>query len=76
VSGENVELVRRWFGALDTRGSEALIALCDPSGVFISSLPAVDGGVYHGHDRMVTCFADPEDAWGTDMRIEPVLDWG
>lgn len=64
VSGENIDFLLRWFGALDTCDGEALIALCDPSGVFISSLAVVDGGAYHGHDRMRRYLGDLEEALG------------
>jgi hypothetical protein len=37
MSDRNIELLRRWFAALNARDLEAVIALCDPSGVFIST---------------------------------------
>jgi ketosteroid isomerase-like protein len=67
---QNIELLRRWFDALNARDIEAAIALCDPSGVLISSFAAVDGAVYHGHDGMRRYFGDLADAWGDDLRIE------
>jgi ketosteroid isomerase-like protein len=72
VSRENVDLLRRWFEALNARDIEAVIALCDPSGVCISSMGAVDGAVYHGHDGMRRYFEDLADAWGDGwVRVEP-----
>jgi ketosteroid isomerase-like protein len=68
---ENAELLSRWFQALNARDIEGLLALCDPGGVFISSMAAVDGNVYHGHDGMRRYFADLADAWGEGwVRVE------
>jgi ketosteroid isomerase-like protein len=68
---ENIELLRRWFEALNARDVDAVIALSDPSGVFISSFAAVEGAAYHGHDGMRRYFGDLADAWGDELRIEP-----
>jgi ketosteroid isomerase-like protein len=72
MSREDIELLRRWFEALNARDIEGLTALCDPSGVFISSLSAVEGAgaVYHGHDGLRRYFEDLADAWGDELRIE------
>jgi ketosteroid isomerase-like protein len=72
VSRENVELLRRWFEALNARDIEGVIALSDSSGVFISALAAVEGAgaVYHGHDGLRRYFEDLADAWGDELHIE------
>jgi ketosteroid isomerase-like protein len=71
MSDGNIELLRRWFEALNARDLEAVIALCDPSGVFISTFAAVGGAVYHGHDGMRGYFGDLAEAWGDEFRVEP-----
>ena len=71
MSERNVELLRRWFEALNARDIEAVIALCDPSGVLISTFAAVSGAVYHGHAGMRRYFGDLAEAWGDDLRLEP-----
>jgi ketosteroid isomerase-like protein len=72
VPQENVELLRRWFQALNARDIEELTALSDPSGVFISSLAAVEGAgaAYRGHDGLRRYFEDLADAWGGELRIK------
>src|SRR2546422_8443249 len=71
MSERNVELQRRWIEAFNARDIEAMIALCDPSGVLISAFDAIGGGVYHGHDGMRSWYRDYEDAWGDEIRAEP-----
>jgi ketosteroid isomerase-like protein len=71
MSERDVDLLRRWFEALNARDIDAMLALCDLSGVFISSFAAVGGAVYHGHDGMRRYFADLAEAWGDELRVEP-----
>jgi hypothetical protein len=71
VSERNVELTRHVVEAFNARDIEAMIAYCDPSGEFHSTHAAV-GGVYHGHDGMRSWQRDFEDAWGEEIRLEPV----
>jgi ketosteroid isomerase-like protein len=71
MSEQNVELLRRWFEAFNAHDIEAVIALCDPSGVLISAFAAVSGAVYRGHDGMRRYFGDLGNAWGDDLRLEP-----
>jgi ketosteroid isomerase-like protein len=67
----NIELLRRWFEAFNARDIEAVIALCDPSGVFISTFAVGGAAVYHGHDGMRRYFGDLAEAWGDEIRLEP-----
>jgi ketosteroid isomerase-like protein len=71
MSGRGVELNRRWFEAFNARDLEALIALCDPGVEFHSVFAAVGGATYHGHDGMRSWHRDLQEAWGTDIRLEP-----
>jgi ketosteroid isomerase-like protein len=67
----NIELLRRWFEAFNARDVEAAIALCDPSGVFISTFAVGGAIVYHGNDGMRKYFGDLAEVWGDEIRLEP-----
>jgi len=71
VSERNVELHRRWIEAFNSRDIEAVIALCDPSVELDSAFAAIGGGIYKGHDGIRRYFRDYEDAWGTEIRVQP-----
>ena len=71
MSERNVELLRRWIEAFNSRDIEAVIALCDPAIEFRSVVAAVGGGVYYGHDGMRRWHRDLEGAWGEQIRIRP-----
>jgi ketosteroid isomerase-like protein len=71
MSKRNVELLRRWFEAFNTRDIEAAVAVCDPSGVFTSTFAVGGAAVYHAHDRMRRYFGDLAEAWGDEIRLEP-----
>jgi SnoaL-like domain len=63
--------MRRWFEAFNARDIEAVIALCDPRGVFISTLAVRGAAVYHGHGGMRRYFGDLAETWGDEIRLEP-----
>jgi ketosteroid isomerase-like protein len=67
----DVELLRCWFEAFNARDVEAAIALCDPSGVFISTFAVGGAVVYHGRDGMRKYFGDLAEVWGDEIRLEP-----
>jgi ketosteroid isomerase-like protein len=71
MSERNVELLRRWFEGFNARDVEAVIAVCDPSGVFISTFAVGGAAVYHGHDGMRRYFGDLAEAWGDEIFLEP-----
>ena len=71
MSKRNVELHRRWIEAFNSRDIEAVIALCDPSVELDSAFAAIGGGIYKGHDGIRRYFRDYEDAWGTEIRVQP-----
>jgi ketosteroid isomerase-like protein len=71
MSDENVEQMRRFIAAFNTRDVDAWLAYFDPNGAFHSAFGAVGGEVYHGHDGLRRYQRDMEDAWGNKLRIEP-----
>ena len=71
MSERNVELHRHWIEAFASRDIEAVIALCDPSVELDSAFAAIGGGIYKGHDGIRRYFRDYEDAWGTEIRVQP-----
>jgi ketosteroid isomerase-like protein len=71
VPPTNVELLRRWFEGFNARDIAAVIAVCDPSGLFISAFAVGGAAVYHGHDGMRRYFGDLAEAWGDEIRLEP-----
>ena len=71
MSERNVDLLRRWIEAFNSRDIEAVIALCDPSVEFHSGFAAVGGGIYYGHDGMRRQHRDLQGAWGEQIRIQP-----
>src|SRR2546423_13880931 len=71
MSQENVKLHHRAIEAFNTRDVETFIAVCNAQIEFHSAFGAVGGGIYHGHDGVRSWHRDFEDAWGTQIRIEP-----
>ena len=71
MSERDVELLRRWIEAFNSRDIEAVIALCDPAIEFRSVFAAVGGGVYCGHDGMRRWHRDLQEAWGEQIRLQP-----
>ena len=71
MSERNVDLLRRWIEAFNSRDIEAVIALCDPAIELRSVFAAVGGGVYHGHDGMRKWHRDLQEAWGEQIRLQP-----
>jgi hypothetical protein len=67
----NVELLRRWIEAFNTRDIDALIRMCDQAIEFRSVVAAVGGGVYYGHDGMRRWHQDVQEAWGEQIRLRP-----
>ena len=66
----NVELHRRLFAAFNARDINAFVALCDPEVEFHSTVAAVGGGIYHGHDGLRRWHREFEDAWGGEIHLE------
>jgi ketosteroid isomerase-like protein len=72
MSREEAERLHyRLLEAFNARDIEAFIALLDPSIEYHSAITVPGGAVYHGHDGVRRYFADFEDAWGGDYRVEP-----
>jgi hypothetical protein len=71
MSRENVERLRRFIEAFNTRDVERYLAYFDPTGEFHSAFAAIGGEVYHGHDGIRRYHRDMQDAWGQQLRIEP-----
>ena len=69
MSEQNVELHRRGIEAFNRRDIEGVVALCDPSVEWHSTFGG--GAIYRGHDGLRAWHKDLQDAWGTDIRIEP-----
>jgi SnoaL-like domain len=71
MSERNVESLRAFIDAFNTRDFEALIAYADPS-IKLHSVLAVGGEVvYHDHDGLRSWQRDIEGAWGEQIRVEP-----
>jgi hypothetical protein len=71
MSAGNVERMRRFIEAFNTRDVERYLPFFDPAGEFRSAFAAVGGEVYHGHDGLRRYERDMQDAWGAGLRIEP-----
>jgi ketosteroid isomerase-like protein len=71
VSERNVDRHRRFTAAFNARDVEGAIALCDEQIEFHSLFAAVGGADYGGPDGMRRYFAEIDDAWGEELRIEP-----
>ena len=72
MSTENVELHRRLYAAFNARDLGALVALCDPDISIRSVFAAVSGQVYSGREGVRRWQSDLEEAWGEQIRVEPV----
>jgi ketosteroid isomerase-like protein len=70
MSRENVELMRGFTEAFNTRDIEAIIATCDPDIEFHSTFAAVGGEIYHGHDGVRSWYRDIDETWGGEIRSE------
>ena len=71
MSEQNVELHRRLNATFNARDIEGALAVCDREIEFHSLFAAVGGAHYSGHEGMRRYFADIDDAWGDELRIEP-----
>src|SRR5687768_1315256 len=74
MSEENVEIVRRTYGALrsglSAEAIEDFIAIADPKCELISRLTSVEGATYQGHDGLRAYRKDLDDAfqeWRNDL---------
>ena len=71
MSRENVELVRKGFEVLATRGVEALLEEhVPPDGVWSTAPEWVEGSEYRGHDGLrflLSVFTDNFDDWTFDL---------
>ena len=63
MSERNVESLRAFIDAFNTRDVEAFIAYCHPDIEFHSVFATVFGDIYHGHDGVRTFFRDLAEAW-------------
>jgi ketosteroid isomerase-like protein len=68
MSHENLEIHRRSVAAFNTRDVEEFIGFCDPRIELHSALTAT---VYHGHAGVRKWYANIEDAFGDELRLEP-----
>ena len=68
MSESEVDLVRRFIAAYNAPNLEALIAYCDPSIELYSAFAAVGAP---STDGLRSWRRDFEDAWGSEIRIEP-----
>jgi ketosteroid isomerase-like protein len=68
---QNVEVLRRWIEAFNTRDIEALVALTDQGIELHSVFAAVGGATYDGHDGMRRWHRDLQEAWGEEIHLEP-----
>jgi uncharacterized protein len=68
---ENIELHRRVVEAFNTRDVERFIAFCDPKIELHSAVTVPGGAVYHGHEGVRKWYRDLEDAFGSDVQLEP-----
>jgi ketosteroid isomerase-like protein len=71
MSDRDIELLRGWIEAFNARDIDALVARCTPDIEFHSAFAAM-GGVYRGRDEMRRWHRDLEDAWGSEIYLEPV----
>jgi ketosteroid isomerase-like protein len=70
VSREDVENHRRIYEAFNRADMDEFISYCDPDIEFHSLFEAV-AGVYRGREGIRRWRNDLDDAWGTEMRVEP-----
>ena len=71
MSRRNVELTQRLVEAFNARDVEIVAVLCDQRIELDSALSGLSG-IYRGHDGLRRYFQDLEDAWGHEVRREPV----
>jgi ketosteroid isomerase-like protein len=75
MSKENVEIVRRVYGATARRDSEAVLALYDPKVEWVTSQDPpmrtmFGAGTYRGHDGLRRFFHEWHEAWD-DIANDP-----
>ena len=69
MSQENVELVRKLHGALNTGDPAAVLELLDPEIVWVQNPNAPDPRTFHGHDGVRELVEMVTDAFD-DVRLE------
>jgi ketosteroid isomerase-like protein len=70
MSQDNVEIVRKGFEALATRGVEAALEFAAPDGVWYTAPEWPEASEYRGHDGLrflFSVFADNFDDWTVDV---------
>ena len=70
MSQENVEVVRKGYLAMNSRDTEAFIALLDPDVELDGSRRTFDAAVFRGHEGFRRIVSLQEEQWAS-MRIEP-----
>ena len=78
MSHENVEVVRRVYGAAARRDTATVLALYDPEvELDTSQLRFVDGGVYRGHEGLRRFFRQWHEAWeNIEYDFDELIDAG
>ena len=70
MSQKNVGVVRKGYLAMNSRDTEAFIALLDPDVELDGSRRTFDAAVYRGHEGFRKIVSLQEEQWAT-MRVEP-----
>jgi ketosteroid isomerase-like protein len=70
MSQQNVEIAHKGYLAMNSRDTEAFIALLDPDVEFDGSRRTFDAAVYRGHEGFRKIVSLQEEQWAT-MRVEP-----
>jgi ketosteroid isomerase-like protein len=71
MSGPNIDLMRRWVDVYNARDVEAMVGYFDPTIELHSAFAAIGGGTYYGHSGVYSWHRDMQEAWGSELRIEP-----
>ena len=77
MSQENVEAVKRAYGALNRGDMPTVLGLCDPDIVFDNTNAAFDAAVYQGHEGLVEYFSLGQEMWKTQrFELQEVIPLG
>ena len=71
MSEHNIDVLRLSVEAYNARDVEAMLAHFDPAVELHSAFAAVGGGVYRGREGVRNWHRDMQDAWGSEIRVEP-----
>ena len=71
MSQENVDLVRRFLDAFNTRDVEGLVRLCAEDCEWVPFRAQLEGIVYRGHEGVRQFLSDMNEDWET-FRIDPL----